>query len=80
MKERMFPSIMFGRYEKEEYDLNGKVLGIQTREEGLRITNDLSRLTLPKERNVDYEEIARMSNALVKEDILKDEQSYVAIY
>ena len=71
---------MFGRYEKEEYDLNGKVLGIQTREEGLRITNDLSRLTLPKERNVDYEEIARMSNALVKEDILKDEQSYVAIY
>lgn len=51
----MFPSIMFGRYEREEYEHNGKVLGIQTREEGLRITNDLARLTLPKERNVEYE-------------------------
>ena len=73
MKERMFPSAMFGRYQQEEYERNGNVLGIQTREEGLRITNDLARLTLPKERNVDYEQIAGMTNALVKEEILKDE-------
>lgn len=80
MKNRMFPSIMFGRYEEEEYKHNGKVLGIQTREEGLRITNDLARLTLPKERNVEYEQIAAMSNHLVKEEVIKDEESYVAIY
>ena len=55
MQERMFPSVMFGRYKEEEYDNNGQVLGIQTREEGLRITNDLARLTLPHERNIDYE-------------------------
>lgn len=73
MRQRMLPSIMFGRYEKEEFELNGNVLGIQTREEGLRITNDLARLTLPKERNVEYEQIAAMSNHLVKEEIIKDE-------
>lgn len=46
MKKRMFPSVMFGRYEEEEYKRN-KTLGIQTREDGLRLTNDLARLTLP---------------------------------
>ena len=29
-----------------------------TREEGLRLTNELSRLTLPKDRRIDYSEIA----------------------
>lgn len=51
----MFPSVMFGRYKEEEFDKNGQIFGIQTREEGLRITNDLARLTLPHERNIDYE-------------------------
>jgi hypothetical protein len=53
MKKRMFPSVMFGRYEKEEYE-QMETFGIQTREEGVRITNDLARLTLPKDRNIDY--------------------------
>lgn len=52
----MFPSVMFGRYKEEEYEKN-QTLGIQTREEGLRITNDMSRLTLPSERNIDFHEI-----------------------
>ena len=43
---RMFPSVKFGRYEEEEFKVNN-TFGIQTREEGLRITNELSRLTLP---------------------------------
>jgi hypothetical protein len=53
MKQRMFPSKFFGRYEEDEYSRNG-TLGIQTREDGLRLTNDLARLTLPHERNVDF--------------------------
>jgi hypothetical protein len=43
------------------------------REEGLRLTNELSRLTLPSERSVDYLSIMKMSNTDVKENVLKDE-------
>lgn len=50
----MVPSVMYGRFREEEYNMS-ETYGIQTREEGLRITNDLSRLTLPKDRKVDYE-------------------------
>ena len=46
MADRMLPSKKFGRYGELEYEMN-KTYGIQTREEGLRICNDLSRLTLP---------------------------------
>ena len=66
MKKRMFPSVMFGRYEKEEYGPS-KTFGIQTREDALRITNDLARLTLPKERNIDYANICRMDNSAAKD-------------
>jgi hypothetical protein len=69
---RMFPSVMFGRYKEVEFDENN-TFGIQTREEGLRITNDLSRLTLPSERNIDYRRIAMMENSDVRGDILQDE-------
>mmetsp|Transcript_8449 Transcript_8449/g.14170 ORF Transcript_8449/g.14170 Transcript_8449/m.14170 type:complete len:180 (-) Transcript_8449:1588-2127(-) len=61
MRKRIFPSTMYGRYKSEEFDLNN-TLGIQAREEGLRITNDLSRLTLPKDRKVNYARIANMNN------------------
>lgn len=61
MRKRMFPSVMFGRYEKEEFSRN-ETLGIQTREEGLRLANDMSRLTLPHERSVNYPQIAAMEN------------------
>lgn len=70
---------MYGRYREEEYSVN-ETYGIQTREEGLRIANDLSRLSLPKERKVDYYKIASMTNAQAKEEILQDEQNYVAVY
>ena len=69
---------MFGRYEKEEY-APSKTFGIQTREDALRITNDMARLTLPKDRKIDYASIARMDNSAAKE-LVQDEQSYVALY
>lgn len=49
----MFPRKFFGQYENDEFRFS-KTFGIMTREEGLKITNELARLTLPHERNVDY--------------------------
>lgn len=79
MTQRMFPSVMFGRYKEDEYSLR-ELFGLQTREEGVRITNDLSRLTLPKDRDVNYPLIARMANTQVKSEITQDEASYVALF
>ena len=81
MTERMLPSVMFGRYQSSELERNSdRSYGIQTREEGLRITNDLSRLTLPSQRQIDYLQIAMMDNKLIKEEIMQDEDNYVAVY
>ena len=74
----MFPSKLFGNYEKDEL-FYSKTFGIMTREEGLKITNDLSRLTLPHERNVDYEKLMTLENTEVKHEIVKDDQKFVAI-
>jgi hypothetical protein len=50
----MFPdSNFFGNYQRDEFQFN-QTFGIMTREEGLRITNELSRLRLPKDRKIDY--------------------------
>ena len=54
--------------------------GIQTREEGLRITNDLARLTTPDQRNVNYLKIAHMGNVEAKEEVVQDEVNFVAVY
>ena len=77
--KRLVPSVMYGRFREDEFSKN-ETYGIQTREEGLRITNDLSRLTLPKDRSVDYGQIARMTNGQAKEEILQDEVNFVAVY
>jgi hypothetical protein len=37
-------------------------------------------LTLPKDRNIDYDRIAGLKNYDVKEYVLKDEESFVALY
>ena len=76
--KRMFPSKAFGNYEKDEIHWNN-TYGIMTREEGLRITNDLARLTLPHERQIDYTAIMGYDNAQIKEEILQDEQKFIAI-
>jgi hypothetical protein len=38
---------MFGKYLEKEYAYN-ETYGIMCREEGLRVTNELARLTLPE--------------------------------
>lgn len=54
--KRMFPNKFFGNYEKDEFNSNN-TFGIMCREEGLRITNELARLTLPHERQINYEQM-----------------------
>jgi len=51
------------------------------REQGLRITSDLARMTLPKDRNVDYTRLAHemTSSEMVKLELLTDEHSYTAL-
>lgn len=51
-----------------------------TREEGLRITNDFYRLTIPSQRKVNYSKIAHdFTNYDVKEDILTEHKAYLAV-
>ena len=75
---RMFPKKPFGRIMTEDYPRN-KTWGIMTREEGLRLTNDFNRLTLPSERQVDYTSIMEMSNGDAKREVIQDEALFVAI-
>ena len=77
--KRMFPDKMFGNYQNDEFTYN-ETFGIMTREEGLRITNDLARMRLPHERKVDYRQILSLdTGASVKEAVLKDEEMFFAI-
>ena len=47
---------------EDEFDKNN-TWGIMCREEGLRIANDLHRLTLPSERNLPYPQLTSWSNS-----------------
>ena len=51
------------------------------REQGLRITSDVARLTLPSQRSVDYGALAHemQSSEQIKLDLLFDEHSYTAL-
>jgi hypothetical protein len=77
---RMFPEEnFFGNYHRDEFQYN-QTFGVMTREEGLRITNELSRLRLPRERKIDYNQILGLeSGRAVKETLLKEEDSFFAL-
>jgi len=76
--ERMFPRKIFGTLKKDDYSRNN-TYGVMCREEGIRLTNELHRLTLPSERNIPYSEAATWSNSRVKEELLTDEMNYIGI-
>ena len=70
--KRMFPTKAFGRIEEIDYK-NNNVFGLMTREEGLRITNELNRLTLPKDRKINYKDIGtKLTNTQTRQEIIKD--------
>lgn len=76
---RMFRRRSFGYFEEQDAKTTGSY-GLMTREEGLRLTNDLQRLTIPSARNVEYDKIARQFNNYdVKEDLITEQTSYVAL-
>ena len=75
----MFRRHSFGYMEDEEVSLTG-VYGLMAREEGIRLSNDFHRLTIPSERNIDFKKIASdFSNFDVKENILTEQSSYTAL-
>ena len=80
MSKRLFPSKVYGKIESDEVKNTG-TLGIMCREQGLRITSDLARMTLPKDRNIDYPRLAHemTSSEMVKLELLTDENSYTAL-
>lgn len=67
--KRMFPSASIGNFDKDEYE-NNQTYGIMTREEGLRITNELARLTLPEERKFDFTKLLSYGNVEIKQEVL----------
>lgn len=74
--DRVFPGKeKFGRLYEMDYKLTN-TWGLMTREEGLKITNDLSRLRLPKDREVPYERILKLSNQETKTDFIQEPYWY----
>lgn len=71
IKNRLFPTKVYGQIERDEVQDSGS-FGIMCREQGLRITNELARLTLPKDRHIDYGKMAHefQTSADVKIELL----------
>jgi len=79
VRKRVFPSKAYGRIDEDEVK-HTQAMGIMCREQGLRITNDLARLTKPSERNVDYGQMAHtMKSTDIKRDLLDDEMAFTAL-
>lgn len=72
---RMYPRKSFGIVDTEDYSRN-KTHGIMCREEGLRITNELHRLTVPSERSIPYDQMVTWSNGRIKSEMLTDDLNY----
>ena len=67
----LIPKFINRKHGREEIEYDTQILepilnetyGIMCREEGLRLTNELHRLTVPGERNIPYGELALWSNS-----------------
>lgn len=65
----MFPSGASEGFEK--YTLDGQFYGVMCKEEALAITYELSKMKLPKERNIDYNKMLK-DQVFLKEIIADD--------
>jgi len=75
--KRMFPRESAGRFDQNDFSVSEN-FGLMCTEEGLKLTYDLARRTLPTERNINYEELIKSSSDL--KEILKDEVMFVQLY
>jgi small subunit ribosomal protein S29 len=75
--KRMFPRETCGFLDQVDFK-HSEVYGLMCTEESLKLTYDLARRTLPKERNVNYEELIKNGTDL--KEVLKDEQMFVQMY
>ena len=73
----MFPRESPGQFDHSESKTCGSY-GIMCTEENLKLTYDLARRTLPKERSLDYEDLIKRSAEL--KEVLKDEVVFVQLY
>jgi hypothetical protein len=74
---RMFPRESCGRFDIND-SINATQHAVMCTEEGLKLTYDLARRTLPNERSIDYESLIKSSSDL--KDVLKDEVMFVQLY
>jgi hypothetical protein len=74
---RMFPREDIGNFGYNDLRIR-QYFALMCTEESLKITYDLSRRTLPKDRKVNYTELIKSSTEM--KEILKDEQMFVQIY
>lgn len=74
---RMFPREDVGNFGYNDFRIR-QFFGLMCTEESLKITYDLSRRTLPKDRKVNYTQLIKSSTDM--KEVLKDEQMFVQIY
>ena len=79
-RKRIFPSSYYGRIHETDMEYSG-LLSVMAREEGVRLTNEFHRLTLPGERKVDYLKMGsgEMSMEDLKVDVINDYHGYTAL-
>lgn len=79
-RNRIFPSRAYGRIDLTDVEKTG-MLSVMTREQGLKITNDLHRLTLPEEREIDYLKLGSGEIPLrdLKIEVLQDYEGFTAV-
>jgi hypothetical protein len=76
LTDELFPFKTYGRY-NEEYKRTG-LYSIMTREEGLKLANSFSNITLPSERNINYEAI--LNGFFNFKEELKNEQVFFMFF
>jgi hypothetical protein len=75
--KRMFPRDSCGLFDNNDFK-NNDTYGLMCTEEGLKITYDLSRRSLPSQRKLDYAQLIK--NDVDTKELLKDEQTFIQLY
>ena len=73
----MFPRDSCGIFDINDFK-NVQIYGLMCTEEGLKLTYDLSRRSLPQQRNLDY--VYYIKNDIDTKELLKDEETFVQLY
>eukprot|EP00344_Euplotes_crassus_P006583 CAMPEP_0197000198 /NCGR_PEP_ID=MMETSP1380-20130617/5195_1 /TAXON_ID=5936 /ORGANISM="Euplotes crassus, Strain CT5" /LENGTH=725 /DNA_ID=CAMNT_0042417395 /DNA_START=3 /DNA_END=2180 /DNA_ORIENTATION=+ len=75
--KRMFPRESPGQFDHNDFNRRN-IYALMCTEENLKLTYDLARKTLPKDRKIDYADLIKRSSDM--KEILKDEVMFVQLY